>query len=175
MISGCGEIGRHARFRFWWRNPWGFKSLQPHHLERTILRKKFILFFVFGLISKNISGNEYYDYPLSFIVDACKITDTRTQPEEGMEEEMQVGRTKYRICMNFIMALSTTLNSRCMSKTEKITPEESLTYADLSKVQSTKELINEIIFYYKNNLHFENQIAWVHASKAISQKWPCRK
>ena len=62
-----------------------------------------------------------------------------------------------------------------MSKTEKITPEESLTYADLSKVQSTKELINEIIFYYKNNLHFENQIAWVHASKAISQKWPCRK
>ena len=41
--------------------------------------------------------------------------------------------------------------------------------------QSTKELINEIIFYYKNNLHFENQIAWVHASKAISQKWPCRK
>ena len=30
-VCGCGEIGRHARFRFWWRNPWGFKSLQPHH------------------------------------------------------------------------------------------------------------------------------------------------
>ena len=30
---GCGRggIGRHARFRFWWRKPWGFKSLRPHH------------------------------------------------------------------------------------------------------------------------------------------------
>ena len=29
--GGRGEIGRHARFRFWWRKPWGFKSLRPHH------------------------------------------------------------------------------------------------------------------------------------------------
>ncbi len=28
---GRGGIGRHARFRFWWRKPWGFKSLRPHH------------------------------------------------------------------------------------------------------------------------------------------------
>ena len=28
--SGRGEIGRHARFRFWWRKLWGFKSLRPH-------------------------------------------------------------------------------------------------------------------------------------------------
>ena len=33
---GRGGIGRHARFRFWWRKPWGFKSLRPHQLaERT--------------------------------------------------------------------------------------------------------------------------------------------
>tara|TARA_B100001057_G_scaffold499820_1_gene611967 strand:- start:6847 stop:7059 length:213 start_codon:yes stop_codon:yes gene_type:complete len=29
-MCGCGGIGRHARFRFWWRKPWGFKSLHPH-------------------------------------------------------------------------------------------------------------------------------------------------
>ena len=29
---GRGGIGRHARFRFWWRKPWGFKSLRPHQL-----------------------------------------------------------------------------------------------------------------------------------------------
>ena len=29
-ICGCGEIGRHARFRFWCREAWGFKSLHPH-------------------------------------------------------------------------------------------------------------------------------------------------
>ena len=28
--SGRGGIGRHARFRFWWRKSWGFKSLRPH-------------------------------------------------------------------------------------------------------------------------------------------------
>ena len=29
--SGCGEIGRRTRFRFWRREAWGFKSLHPHH------------------------------------------------------------------------------------------------------------------------------------------------
>ncbi len=28
---GYGEIGRHARFRFWCRKAWEFKSLYPHH------------------------------------------------------------------------------------------------------------------------------------------------
>ena len=28
---GRGGIGRHARLRIWWRKPWGFKSLRPHH------------------------------------------------------------------------------------------------------------------------------------------------
>jgi trigger factor len=32
-FSGCGGIGRHARFRFWWREPWGFKSLHPHQFS----------------------------------------------------------------------------------------------------------------------------------------------
>ena len=30
-MCGRGEIGRHARFRFWCRKTWGFKSLRPHH------------------------------------------------------------------------------------------------------------------------------------------------
>lgn len=30
-VRGRGETGRHARFRSWWRKPWGFKSLRPHH------------------------------------------------------------------------------------------------------------------------------------------------
>ena len=28
--SGRGEIGRRARFRFWYRKMWGFESLRPH-------------------------------------------------------------------------------------------------------------------------------------------------
>ena len=40
--------------------------------------------------------------------------------------------------MNFIMSLSTTLNQRCISlKKKKISPESSMTYADLSNVKST--------------------------------------
>ena len=57
---------------------------------------------------------------------------------------------------------------------QEITPENSLTFADLSSVQSISDLINEIIDYSQKNPHFINQIAWVHASKAISQKWPCK-
>ena len=48
-----------------------------------------------------------------------------------------------------------------------------MTFADLSNVQSTTDIINEIIDYSIKNLTFLNQIAWLHASKAISQKWPC--
>ncbi len=32
LICGRGEIGRHARFRFWCRKVWEFESLRPHHL-----------------------------------------------------------------------------------------------------------------------------------------------
>jgi hypothetical protein len=30
LRRGYGEIGRHARFRFWCRKAWEFKSLYPH-------------------------------------------------------------------------------------------------------------------------------------------------
>ena len=76
--------------------------------------------------------------------------------------------------MNFIMALSTTLNQRCMTlKKEKIPQLDSFTYADLSKISSTNELIDEIIAYSNKFPYFNNQIAWLHASRALSQKWPC--
>ena len=76
--------------------------------------------------------------------------------------------------MNFVMALTTTLNRRCISfKKEEISPKNAMTFADLSNVKSTTVLINEIIDYSIKNPHFLNQIAWLHAAKAISQKWPC--
>src|SRR3546814_8255453 len=31
---GRGETGRRARFRFWYRKMWGFKSLRPHQDRR---------------------------------------------------------------------------------------------------------------------------------------------
>ena len=36
-ISGRGEIGRRAGFRFLWVTPCGFKSLRPHHDWTVIL------------------------------------------------------------------------------------------------------------------------------------------
>tara|TARA_E500000178_G_scaffold347872_1_gene401950 strand:+ start:534 stop:1037 length:504 start_codon:yes stop_codon:yes gene_type:complete len=151
----------------------GGSSPSSRTIRKFKLRKSILLLCLF-LFGKSYA-NDYYDYPFHFIVDACEITNSRKMPEKGIEKEMLDGRNKYRICMNFIMALSTTLNSRCLSVESELKPEEAMTYADLSEVKSTKQLINEIILYYNNNLHFRNQIAWIHASKAISQKWPCRK
>ena len=41
LECGCGEIGRHARFRFWCRKVCGFESLHPHNsnFNRKILQK----------------------------------------------------------------------------------------------------------------------------------------
>ena len=49
----------------------------------------------------------------------------------------------------------------------------SVTYANLEEVRSTSDIIDAIIAYSDKYPHFTNQIAWLHASKAISQKWPC--
>ena len=55
-----------------------------------------------------------------------------------------------------------------------LSPEENFTYADLSEVHTTQDIIQEVLLYSKVS-QFDNQIAWLHASKAISQKWPCIK
>ena len=139
---------------------------------------KFFLSIVFLIysIKKPLIVDDFYDYPLHYIVDACVITTQRIDPNKASQEEMLNGREKYNICMNFIMALSTTLNSRCLSsERKKLSPEEAFTYADLSEVHTTQDLIREVVSYAKENFHFINQIAWLHASKAISQKWPCKK
>ncbi|CAK7256074.1 protein of unknown function [Shinella sp. WSC3-e] len=39
LRRGYGEIGRHARFRFWCRKAWEFKSLYPHQSHRTPKQK----------------------------------------------------------------------------------------------------------------------------------------
>ena len=135
-----------------------------------------IIVMLFINLMKNSYSDDFYDYPLYILVDACNITQERYDPKEVSQDEMLEGREKYRLCMNFIMSLSTTLNGRCMATNKKnLSPEETFTFADLSEVHSTQDLIKEVIIYSKKNPHFNNQIAWLHASKAISQKWPCKK
>tara|TARA_Y100001968_G_scaffold328238_1_gene375017 strand:+ start:143 stop:526 length:384 start_codon:yes stop_codon:yes gene_type:complete len=123
----------------------------------------------------SLSAESYLDYPLSYITDSCQIMKKRLSPENEPKEKIIDGRKKYRNCMNFILSLSTTLNKRCMLVKKKlISSEDAMTYADLSNVTSTNELIDEIMSYSKKYPHFINQIAWLHASKALSQKWPCK-
>ncbi len=143
---------------------------------QTFFLKVYVI-LIFCINNNYANENNYSDYPLSFIVESCLITKEKTYNENfGKEKKVLENRNKYNICMNFIMSLSTTLNRRCIfSKMDEISPENSMTFADLSNVQSTTDLINEVIEYSNKNPHLINQIAWLHASKAISQKWPCKK
>ena len=138
--------------------------------------KKILLSFLSMIFFEQVVANNFYDYPMFYLVEACQITKKRLNPNEFSQEEILKGREKYSICMNFIMSLSTTLNSRCINlDTEDLMPEENFTYADLSEVHSTQDLIKEVLLYSKKYPQFDNQIAWLHAAKAISQKWPCKK
>ena len=134
----------------------------------------FLIVFIF--LTKLSFANNFYDYPMFFLVDACQITQKRHNPNNFSQDEILKGREKYSTCMNFIMSLSTTLNSRCLNlERTDLSPEENFTYADLSKVNTTQDIIQEVLLYSKKYPQFDNQIAWLHASKAISQKWPCVK
>ena len=133
------------------------------------------IFFIF-VLSRLLFANDFYDYPMFFVVDACKITQQRNNPDNFSRDEILQGREKYSICMNFILSLSSTLNSRCLNlELTNLSPEENFTYADLSEVHTTQDIIKEVLLYSKKFPQFDNQIAWLHASKAISQKWPCIK
>ena len=140
-----------------------------------IIEKIFtIIFFIF--LSKLLSANDFYDYPMGFLVDACQITQKRNNPNNFTQDEILDGRKKYSTCMNFIMSLSTTLNNRCINlEVADLSPEENFTYADLSNVRTTQDIIQEVLLYSKKYPQFDNQIAWLHAAKAISRKWPCIK
>ena len=61
-----------------------------------------------------------------------------------------------------------------MLEEESFNSQNSLLYADLSDIKSTGDLVIVIINYQKKYPHFSNQLAWFHASKALSQKWPCK-
>ena len=141
-----------------------------------IIEKILLLSFFIIILSRLLFANNFYDYPMFFLVDSCKITQQRNNPNNFSKDEIFEGRKKYSTCMNFIMSLSTTLNSRCINldKTD-LSPEENFTYADLSEVHTTQDIIQEVLLYSKRFPQFDNQIAWLHASKAISQKWPCIK
>ena len=138
--------------------------------------KKILISFLPFIFFEQVVANNFYDYPMFYLVEACQITQKRYNPDEFSQEEVLEGREKYSICMNFIMSLSTTLNSRCINlDTKDLMPEENFTYADLSGVHTTQDLIKEVLLYSKKYPQFDNQIAWLHAAKAISQKWPCKK
>ena len=140
------------------------------------IKKILTLIFFVVFLPKSLFANSFYDYPMFFLVDACQITQQRNDPNNFSNEEIRKGREKYSTCMNFIMSLSTTLNSRCLNlETTDLSPEENFTYADLSKVNTTQDIIQEVLLYAKKYPQFDNQIAWLHAAKAISQKWPCIK
>ena len=105
-----------------------------------IIRKVLISIWFISL-SKLLFANNIYDYPMFFLVDACQITQQRNNPNDFTQDEIIKGREKYSTCMNFIMSLSTTLNSRCLNlDTTELSPEENFTYADLSKVHTTQDL-----------------------------------
>ena len=145
-------------------------------LINKIIEKILLLIFFTMILSKLSFANNFYDYPMFFLVDACQITQQRNNPNNFSQDEILEGRKKYSTCMNFIMSLSTTLNSRCINlETTDLSPEENFTYADLSKVNTTQDIIQEVLLYSKKYPQFDNQIAWLHAAKAISQKWPCIK
>ena len=141
-----------------------------------IVQKFYSLILLIIIITKPLTANNFYDYSMFYLVDACQITQQRNDPNKFSQDEILRGREKYSICMNFIMSLSTTLNSRCMNlEVSDLSPEENFTYADLSDVHTTQDIIKEVLLYSKKHPQFDNQIAWLHAAKAISQKWPCLK
>ncbi len=50
-ICGCGETGRHARFRFWCREVCRFKSCHPHYKNRLLTSDFFWCEqFLFGIL-----------------------------------------------------------------------------------------------------------------------------
>ena len=145
-------------------------------LINKIIKKIVLLLLVTVVLSGQLFANNFYDYPMFFLVDACKITQQRYNPDNFSQDEILEGREKYSTCMNFILSLSSPLNSRCINiESTDLSPEENFTYADLSKVHTTQDIIQEVLLYSKKFPQFDNQIAWLHASKAISQKWPCKK
>ena len=134
-----------------------------------LIKKYFLCTYLILIVSIKCKADSY-DYALGFVVEACKVTLERKKISN-----IEDGLTRYRTCMNFIMSLSSSLNSRCiMAKEGSLSPENALLYADLSQVNSTADLVTTIIDYHNSNPHFSNQLAWVHASKALSQKWPCK-
>ena len=141
-----------------------------------IIEKFLLLIFFVIILPRALFANNFYDYPMFFLVDACKITQQRNNSNNFSKDEILEGREKYSTCMNFILSLSSTLNSRCINlEIKDLSPEENFTYADLSEVHTTQDIIQEVLLYSKKFPQYDNQIAWLHAAKAISQKWPCIK
>ena len=132
-----------------------------------IIKKVLLLIFFIIILPRQLFANNFYDYPMFFLVDACQITQQRNNPNNFSQDEILKGREKYSTCMNFIMSLSTTLNSRCINlEITDLSPEENFTYADLSEVHTTQDIIQEVLLYSKKFPQFDNQIAWLHAVKS---------
>ena len=97
-------------------------------LINKIIKKNLLLIFVIFFLLKELFANNFYDYPMFFLVDACKITQQRYNPDNFSQDEILEGREKYSTCMNFILSLSSTLNSRCINlESRDLSPEENFT------------------------------------------------
>ena len=77
FLSGCGEIGRRTRFRFWRREAWGFKSLHPHQVQLNIIEKSYLISVlprakIFSTFDNLVHDTRFVtDYPS--IMPWCKI------------------------------------------------------------------------------------------------------
>jgi trigger factor len=67
QLSGCGGIGRRARFRIWYRKVWGFESLHPHFkseqhkLVSTLEITKENTGDLLATITVNVAPDDYRD------------------------------------------------------------------------------------------------------------------
>ena len=148
-------------------------------IKRFILMKKklYFLILLFVFIFSNSFSQDYLNYKLGYIVEACNIIKDEYNSDTSTEKLMN-SRHKYKVCMNFVMSLASTLNSRCISLKDNIDNNKNnqnfITFADLTNVNSTKDIIEVILEYSKKNLNFMEEAAWIHSSIAINKKWPCK-
>ncbi len=59
-----------------------------------IIEKVFLLIFFIIILPRALFANNFYDYPMFFLVDACKITQQRNNPNNFSKDEILKGREK---------------------------------------------------------------------------------
>lgn len=143
------------------------------------MKKKILIFLIPFLIPFcKAYSQEYFGYTLAYIADTCSVIKKKYNSNSS-QDELMINRQKYKTCMNFTMSLVTTLNGRCASISNEIKididDKNFITYADVTGVNSTTDIIETILTYIEKNPNVSEEAAWMHSSIAISKKWPCNK